>query len=195
MFKSLCLSLVIPVLFSVNTFISSFNQADMLQFTNNGEIIQMTNKDLEKFNEIFSSSLENSRSMPAFGVSLHEETIKAMKEGIWVKFIFNETRIENRMPFDELLIHVEKDNYGLNIIRGNNGKYEGRCFYLDLDKNLNELYNFLSSFANFNKNETIEDTFFNSQENHEKEDNKNIVIDINSNNAKIQDNLLNCIKL
>ena len=51
------------------------------------------------------------------------------------------------MPFDELIINITKDSSGLNIYRGNDGVFEGRCFYLDLKGNLNDLYDFIEGLS------------------------------------------------
>ena len=70
-----------------------------------------------------------------------------MKNGYWVKFIFNKTMVRSDMPFDELLLHVTKDAYGINIVRGNDGVYQGRCYYLDLENSLNDLYDFIDGLS------------------------------------------------
>ena len=88
---------------------------------------------------------ENSHEMPAFGVSLHNETIIAKNSGLWIELIFNRTIVHNDMPFTKLLIEVNSDYSGFNIIRFYDDKYEGRCFYLDLDKNMSELNNLIKS--------------------------------------------------
>lgn len=76
--------------------------------------------------------LSDCHDMPAFGVSLHEDTMNAMKSGKWVEFSFPETMEHNEMPFDAWLIGVEKDFSGFNIIRKTDGRYEGRCYYMRL---------------------------------------------------------------
>ena len=64
--------------------------------------------------------------MPAVGVSIDNLTREEMKSGSWIELEFDQCYIFNEMPFDALLIKVEKDNYGFNLIRRHNGKYEGR---------------------------------------------------------------------
>ena len=86
---------------------------------------------IEKTTKVFS----NSKVMPAFGVSLHHETQNAMKHGIWVEINFKEQITINELPFSSLLVKLEKAN-GINLIRKYNGKYEGRCIYLDFDEEL-----------------------------------------------------------
>ena len=110
---------------------------------NNGHQIIMTEEDVEKFDSLFAELIKDCRPMPAYGVSLHDETIKAMQEGVWVRFEFDQTLTVNELPFDELLIHLSRDMYGFNIIRGNQGKYEGRCFYIDVPRNMDKLYEFM----------------------------------------------------
>jgi hypothetical protein len=88
--------------------------------------------------------LQDSHTMPAFGVSIHTETLKAIKNGVWLKLQYNGTQEVDGMPFDELLIEVNPEFSGFNIIRGNKGIYEGRCFYIDLDNITMELlYDFV----------------------------------------------------
>ena len=88
--------------------------------------------------------LKDSHTMPAFGISIHVETLKAIQKGVWLKLQYNGTQVVDEMPFDELLIEVNPEFSGFNIIRGNRGIYEGRCYYIDLiDKNMKTLYDFI----------------------------------------------------
>ena len=77
----------------------------------------------------------NARVDPAFGVSLHDETIKQMQSGAWLKLNFDKTMEKNGMPFDALLLQLE-DGYGTNLIREYQGRYEGRCIYLNFFDNI-----------------------------------------------------------
>ena len=78
--------------------------------------------------ELFS----NSRLLPAFGVSLHHETLNEMQKGEWLKINFSKLITKNGLSFDSLLIKLEETR-GCNLIRLFNGKYEGRCLYIDFD--------------------------------------------------------------
>lgn len=119
----------------------------------NGEIITHDSNSAE-FDEILSQMdimLEGSREMPAFGVSLDNETKDAIKEGVWLKLIYDKTYAHNEMPFDSLLIQIEKDWTGFNIYRGNNGIYEGRCFYIDLvESDMSDLFELVISYSENN---------------------------------------------
>lgn len=81
-------------------------------------------------NNLFS----NSRLMPAFGVSLHNETLKELKSGNWLQINFSELLTKNGLPFNSLLIRLEEVQ-GLNLIRLYQNRFDGRCLYLDLDSN------------------------------------------------------------
>ena len=124
-----------------------FDNTEEINVYNDG--IKTTYANGEKqFKEILTSwnlLLNGSRQMPAFGVSLNRETTKAMKSGLWAEFVFNGTYECNGMPFEKLLVNVEKDNQGFNICRYNsNYGYDGRCFYIDLvNKNMADFYGLL----------------------------------------------------
>lgn len=107
----------------------------------------MTQSDLDDFEKIFCDAIEEARQVPALGVAIDNLVKEDMKEGIWIKFIFEKTFIKSEMPFDELLINVQKNSSGFNIIRGNNGIYDGRCYYLELNSNLDKLYEFIENLS------------------------------------------------
>lgn len=121
-----------------------FAEANVVHFYNNGQEIEVSEEDCEKFDQLFVEAISGSRQMPAYAVSLHKLTMEDFKEGYWVKFDYGKTMKASKMPFDQLLIHIQEDMYGVNIIRGNKGRFEGRCFYLELDnKTFDEVYDFL----------------------------------------------------
>lgn len=102
-----------------------------------------------KFNLIcaeWNNMICGAREMPAFGVSLNGETVKAMKSGVWVEFSFNQTLSSNGMPYEKLLVNVQPEWSGFNVIRytAKHG-YDGRCFYYDLvNKNMRAFYDSLT---------------------------------------------------
>lgn len=102
----------------------------------------------EEYKKILSSfyeTIEGSHEMPAYGVSLNRDTVKALQSGLWTEFVFGKKMECNGMPFEKLLISVGKEHYGFNIIRYTTKfGYDGRCFYLDLvGKNMNNFYDIL----------------------------------------------------
>ncbi len=90
----------------------------------------------EQFSRIcagFNEMIDGAHRMPAFGVSLNYETVKEIKKGLWVEFVFNQTYSVDEMPFEKLLIKAVEDYSGFNIIRYTSTYgYDGRCFYYDL---------------------------------------------------------------
>ncbi len=112
-------------------------------FTNSNRITLYKNgksktfeKDSQEYTEILDAFLEmirDSNEMPAFGVSLHDLTLKAMQAGVWIKFQFPEQMEHSEMPFNGLLVQVDSTFQGFNIIREVDGQYSGRCYYLDLN--------------------------------------------------------------
>ena len=92
-------------------------------------------RESESFRTIFSAwnnMTAGANQMPAFGVSLDELTRQKLSEGLWVEFYFKKGCFCAEMPFDRLLIEVVDTFRGFNLIRHTEGKYQGRCFYLDL---------------------------------------------------------------
>lgn len=155
----LCRILIIIVLLFSNIGTIEMNNNNILEIlTTSNEIVIYNNNttttyetDNEEFITITEEIIKLSqvcREAPAFGVSLHNETLEAMKSGLWIEFNFNKTISHNDMPFDSLLIQVVKDYTGFNIIRKCDNKYEGRCFYVDLiDSNLSSLESTLKTLA------------------------------------------------
>lgn len=79
------------------------------------------------------------RQMPAFGVSINNLTVDAMKKDLWIEFDFGKPVECSEMPFEKLLVQAEKGFSGFNLIRYTSGYgYDGRCFYLDLDGDMTE---------------------------------------------------------
>ena len=101
-----------------------------------------------KYNEILASwnkMIDGAHDMPAYGVSLDNLTRNELKSGLWVEFEFGRVLECNGMPFEKLLIQVDKEFQGFNLIRYNTGYgYDGRCFYFDLNgKNMGNFHDLL----------------------------------------------------
>lgn len=129
----------------------NFNLVNVFDFANSINIIydnsthtfSREDKEYDEIINAFYKIAEKSHEMPALGVSLHEDTVNEMQSGLFVEFVFDGTQIYNDMPFDALLIKVEKENTGFNIIRKYQDKYEGRCYYLQLNQDMQHLYDTL----------------------------------------------------
>lgn len=128
-------------MFCVND--SDYGLVDVLKFVdnfeifNNGEtkkISQQENGFLaikSKLRDLFLSA----RLMPAFGVSLHDETTKELQKDVWLKINFSKIVEKNGLPFSSLLFKLEEVQ-GFNLIRLYNDRFDGRCLYLDLEEEI-----------------------------------------------------------
>lgn len=111
-----------------------FNRASNIIVTHDGNNLKL-NKGDQKFQDIIDSMMtmtKDAHEMPAFGVSLDEKTREARNSGLWLELVFDKEMEYNGMPFESLLIEIHENYSGFNLIRKYNGKYDGRCFYLDL---------------------------------------------------------------
>lgn len=130
---------------NTNSLFNNIADTSQIVVFNQGSTSVLNHND-DKFEMIlnaFLNTIKNAREMPAFGVSLHDETISALKLGIWIEFVFDRPQSHNDMPFESLLVSVEPDHTGINLIRKQNGKFDGRCFYLDLSTNLKILHSLI----------------------------------------------------
>ena len=123
-----------------NSLLDCVEKIESFCLITNGEVTKIEQKSddffrmLEKIETLFS----NSCLMPAFGVSLHNETLNELKSVGWLQINFLHEITKNGLPFNSLLFQLEEVQ-GLNLIRLYNDKYEGRCLYLNLDEKINLL--------------------------------------------------------
>ena len=124
-----------------------FDYSEIINVYNDGAktVYSSGDKEYNRILACWNDMTNGAHDMPAFGVSLDSYTKKEMKKGLWVEFDFGKTLECNGMPFEKLLVSVEKDSQGFNLIRYNlNCGYDGRCFYLDLvGKNMGNFYDLL----------------------------------------------------
>ena len=121
--------------------------SEYINVYNNGDVTAYKQNETpyNKIVEGWTVLCENARQMPAFGVSLNNETIEAKKVGLWVEFVFDKQYTHSEMTFEKLLVKVEKHWQGFNIFRYNaEGGYIGRCYYFDLvGNNMSQFYDIL----------------------------------------------------
>ena len=125
-----------------STLVKTFKDSNRIIVYNQGKEFNYLKGD-DKYELILSYLYEitnNSYEMPAFSVADDNSTIKAIQTGLWLELEFSNTKHINDLPFDSLLIEVNPDFSGFNLIRKHNGKYDGRCFYLNLKTTMNSLY-------------------------------------------------------
>ena len=125
-----------------------FDKAECINVYTNGEVksYRCGTTEFNGIMECWNEMLEGAYDMPAFGVSLHNETLEVMRIGRWIEFEFDQKKKYNGMTFERLLIQVESAFQGFNLIRFNaeNG-YAGRCFFFNLvDKDMSKLSDYLA---------------------------------------------------
>ena len=99
----------------------------------------------EKITNTMYDVCKDSHDIPALSISIHEETMKNLQQNMWLIFKYSKTQYHSEIPFDELLIEVNPNYYGFNIIRKYRGKYEGRCFYITLNNDMRKLYDCINT--------------------------------------------------
>lgn len=120
--------------------------AEKVELLSNGQAVELDESQqislLGQVQDLFAAG----RKMPAFSVMLDSEYDAFLSDGIFVRLTFPQILQIDGMPFDELIFKVEENFYGFNIIRGLDGRHEGRCFFLDLGQNTTaSFYDFASS--------------------------------------------------
>ena len=127
-----------------NSLINAIEHISCFEIYENGNIksIKKENDKFEKLTNNIEELFNISRLEPAFGVSLDDETKKALNEDSWLKIKFDKQMIVNDLPFESLLIKLEDNVFGTNLIRENNKDYFGRCIYLLFEeaKNLKAIF-------------------------------------------------------
>ena len=124
-----------------------FEKAENINVYNDGKALTYSAQtdEYKSILKAWNEMLDGAHLMPAFGVSLNRETVKAMKEGLWVEFDFNKVYESGGMPYEKLLVAVKAGDSGFNLIRYmQEYGYDGRCFYYDLvSKDMSGLYELL----------------------------------------------------
>ncbi|MBQ3494819.1 MAG: hypothetical protein IJA69_05320 [Clostridia bacterium] len=107
----------------------------------NGQQYKLSKQESKQVVEDFSKLIEDGYEMPAFGVALNNEVEQQKNVKTFVEFCFDDIYEHNDMPFCKLLVEVESEFCGFNIIRYNDAQYGGRCFYINLkDKTMAGFY-------------------------------------------------------
>ena len=126
----------------------SFKDSSYVEISYNGNSV-FYYKGTHEYNCLlfeFEQILYNSYQVPALGVSLDEMVKEERKKDLWVEFNFNDLGYNSEMPFEALLVKIENDAKGFNVIRKYDGKYDGRNFYINLvGSNMSDLYMYLLS--------------------------------------------------
>ncbi len=126
--------------------------ANQLEIISNGNIVVLSQEQQDDLMQEIKTLLADSHTVPAFGVVFDDMYQQEIQSGNFVSIKFANVCEINGLPFDQLVFKVEKDWQGFNLMRGENGHFQGRCIYVDLMgknmQNLAEKVEILSKNAN-----------------------------------------------
>ena len=122
------------MLYQQNYFMTMYNTLEHLEsieLIQNGTSHKLNQQEFQQTFARLQDLFGEARVMPAFGVSIHEETVNAMQNGEWLKLNYNAEMDKEGLLFTSLLFRLEECQ-GFNLIRLYGERYDGRCIYLDL---------------------------------------------------------------
>ena len=100
------------------------------------ENVKKSSPDFKCIQQNLNKLFMQARIMPAFGVSLHNETLNELKTNTWLEINFDSEQEINELNFSSLVFKLEP-TFGTNLIRKYNNRYDGRCIYLDFMQEIN----------------------------------------------------------
>ena len=133
---SICLGFIMSInIINYNSIQEAILSADDLSisYLHNEYSFEKEDKEFVFLMNVIDGVLRDSHQVPALGVALHDEVIREKENRNWIEFGFSAKVKCNDMEFDGLLVFLDKDMGGVNIYRRSDGKYEGRCFYINLN--------------------------------------------------------------
>lgn len=121
-------------------FIDVLTSADTITVYKNGNKVDI-NK--EEFNRQFRFMVEHAYYMPGMGIAKDSIIQKELKKGYWVEFGYLSKKTFAEYDFTSLILRLQPDLDGFNVVRGVNGKYEGKTFYLKLATMSTDFYDYI----------------------------------------------------
>ncbi len=114
--------------------VNCFNYVESIEILNEGKrsVFDKDNKYFAKTIANIKNVFDGARLEPAYAVSLHDETVKVMQEGKWIKFNFTSEQEINELSFTSLVFELFTTQ-SLNLIREYEGRYDGRCIHVSFD--------------------------------------------------------------
>ena len=113
------------------TMYNTLEHLESIELIQNGKIHKLSQQEFQQTFARLQDLFGEARVMPAFGVSIHEETVNAIQDGEWLKLNYNAEMDKEGLLFTSLLFRLEECQ-GFNLIRLYGERYDGRCIYLDL---------------------------------------------------------------
>ena len=113
------------------TMYNTLEHLESIELIQNGTSHKLNQQEFQQTFARLQDLFGEARVMPAFGVSIHEDTLNAMQDGEWLKLNYNAEMDKEGLLFTSLLFRLEECQ-GFNLIRLYGERYDGRCIYLDL---------------------------------------------------------------
>lgn len=129
-------------------FVDVLLSANEINLIKDGNIAHLN---IVQFKEEFRVLTEGAYYMPGMAKA-KDDVIKREKEkGFWLEFKFSKKTEFAEFSFDTLIIRVRPELDGFNVIRGNNGDFSGKTYYLRLATFTDDFYEYIESSANEQK--------------------------------------------
>lgn len=138
----------LPIIFT-----QFLNVVDVLPYSQNMDLIangivyEISSEQKANIQKELVTFLEEAVQVPAYAVTFPEMFEEMVKDGYYLSFNFDTVIEINGMPFDQLVFEVFEDCSGFNVFRGNNGVFQGRCFYVNTEKSSSDLYKVVQDIA------------------------------------------------
>lgn len=98
------------------------------------------------FKKEFLALSEGAYYMPGMAVAEDKVIKRERLSGIWLDFRFKNKVEFAELSFDTLTLRVRPNLDGFNVIRGNEGDFSGKTYYLQLATYSDDFYEYISSY-------------------------------------------------
>lgn len=129
---------------------SFFSALDVLPYTDidlicNGKVLEITAEESAKIESELSKLIKGAKIDVGLSVMFEGEFEEYIKEGDFLNFKVDGLCDIDGMEFNELIFKVVEDGQSIELYRGIDGSYRGRCFYVESKKSTSDLYNLVQS--------------------------------------------------
>ena len=149
--------------------LSFFEAVDVMPYVDysslivDGVEIELSEEQQEQLNSQILQMFENVHTLPSFGVVFNDMYQEQIQQGKFVSLKFGEVLELNSLPFDELVFEVVSESQGINLMRGMNGVFQGRCIYVDLlEKNMQQISEFVDNIV-LNNEESVDESILDKE--------------------------------
>lgn len=149
MYKILYVFMILPVLFCSQIILieNLFCGTYTITIYKDSRIIILSQPENTEISYYLKDIFKGAKYYPSYLVYRNEDVQNSIQNGFWLKVSYKETLSYNDMTFDELLFRVDKNIDKINIIRGNRGIFRGRGYFLELNQNIDSLYDYIDTIS------------------------------------------------